>query len=210
MPTVPVHIAVPAGLVAQLLHRPKQLTLDSGRLPADRDPRPPERACLLGVLHVIRVGAGMSRPPRHSAPVSWARDCEQLSLEWAVAVKPRRGRCGHLVRAEEVTYAGAGRWEFFPVGQADCGQQAPALIGTSRSTLVTNVHKLINGKSVFGVIGDDRVPVDLGIVVVDAAQCHPGHDRGPVPADRPRPPRGLRRDSGPVRQRPYANSQPRT
>jgi hypothetical protein len=33
-----------------------------------------------------------------------------------------------------------------------------------RAVLVTNYYKLINGKSVFGVVGDGREPIDLGIV----------------------------------------------
>jgi hypothetical protein len=40
-----------------------------------------------------------------------------------------------------------------------------------QSILVTTFHKLINGKSVFGVVGDDREKIDLGIVVVDDAHA---------------------------------------
>ena len=37
--------------------------------------------------------------------------------------------------------------------------------------LVTTFHKLINGLSVFGVVGDDRDVIDLGVVVVDDAHA---------------------------------------
>jgi hypothetical protein len=40
-----------------------------------------------------------------------------------------------------------------------------------QAILVTTFQKLINGKSVFGVTGDGRVPIDLGIVVVDDAHA---------------------------------------
>lgn len=41
----------------------------------------------------------------------------------------------------------------------------------SQSVLVTNYQKLINGKSVFGVVGGSKETVDLGIVVVDDAHA---------------------------------------
>jgi Type III restriction enzyme, res subunit len=46
----------------------------------------------------------------------------------------------------------------------------PAFLA-SQAVLVTNYQKLINGKSVFGVVGDGKEPVDLGIVVVDDAHA---------------------------------------
>lgn len=41
----------------------------------------------------------------------------------------------------------------------------------SRAVLITTFHKLINGLSVFGVVGDSREKIDLGIVVVDDAHA---------------------------------------
>lgn len=53
--------------------------------------------------------------------------------------------------------------------------------------LVTTFHKLINGMSVFGVVGDDREKIDLGIVVVDDAHAAlataEGQFRLTIPAD---------------------------
>ncbi|MCX5450277.1 DEAD/DEAH box helicase family protein [Streptomyces nigrescens] len=46
----------------------------------------------------------------------------------------------------------------------------PAFL-TTQAVLVTNYQKLINGKSAFGVVGDSKEPVDLGIVVVDDAHA---------------------------------------
>ncbi|MFD3590042.1 DEAD/DEAH box helicase [Streptomyces sp. NPDC058683] len=48
--------------------------------------------------------------------------------------------------------------------------QDPAFLA-AQAVLVTNYYKLINGKSVFGVVGDGREPSDLGIVVVDDAHA---------------------------------------
>ena len=42
---------------------------------------------------------------------------------------------------------------------------------SQQAILVTTFHRLINGKSVFGVAGDGRSPIDLGIVVVDDAHA---------------------------------------
>ena len=42
---------------------------------------------------------------------------------------------------------------------------------SQQAILVTTFHRLINGKSVFGVAGDGRTPIDLGIVVVDDAHA---------------------------------------
>ncbi|MGJ3557991.1 DEAD/DEAH box helicase [Streptomyces sp. INA 01156] len=42
---------------------------------------------------------------------------------------------------------------------------------TAQAVLVTNYQKLLNGKSAFGVVGDGKEPVDLGIVVVDDAHA---------------------------------------
>ncbi|WP_331719721.1 DEAD/DEAH box helicase family protein [Streptomyces virginiae] len=41
----------------------------------------------------------------------------------------------------------------------------------ARTVLVTNYQKLINGKSQFGVVGDGKQPLDLGVVVVDDAHA---------------------------------------
>ncbi|MEV8346425.1 DEAD/DEAH box helicase family protein [Streptomyces niveus] len=46
----------------------------------------------------------------------------------------------------------------------------PAFL-TAQAVLVTNYPKLINGKSAFGVLGNGKDPVDLGIVVVDDAHA---------------------------------------
>ncbi|MFK0025685.1 DEAD/DEAH box helicase family protein [Streptomyces sp. NPDC090798] len=42
---------------------------------------------------------------------------------------------------------------------------------TAQAVLVTNYQKLINGKSAFGVVGDGKEPLDLGVVVVDDAHA---------------------------------------
>jgi hypothetical protein len=42
---------------------------------------------------------------------------------------------------------------------------------TAQAVLVTNYQKLINGKSAFGVVGDGREPIDLGVVIVDDAHA---------------------------------------
>ncbi|MFH8485319.1 DEAD/DEAH box helicase family protein [Streptomyces longisporoflavus] len=41
----------------------------------------------------------------------------------------------------------------------------------AEAVLVTNYQKLINGRSAFGVVGDGREPVELGIVIVDDAHA---------------------------------------
>jgi hypothetical protein len=46
----------------------------------------------------------------------------------------------------------------------------PAFL-TAQAVLVTNYQKLLNGRSAFGVVGDGKEPVDLGIVVVDDAHA---------------------------------------
>jgi hypothetical protein len=46
----------------------------------------------------------------------------------------------------------------------------PAFRG-QRAILVTTFQKLVNGKSVFGIAGDGREPIDLGVVVVDDAHA---------------------------------------
>ncbi|SDP61554.1 Replicative superfamily II helicase [Streptomyces sp. cf386] len=46
----------------------------------------------------------------------------------------------------------------------------PAFIA-AQAVLVTNYQKLINGKSAFGVVGDGKEPLGLGIVVVDDAHA---------------------------------------
>ncbi|ODU05876.1 MAG: DEAD/DEAH box helicase [Pseudonocardia sp. SCN 72-86] len=56
-----------------------------------------------------------------------------------------------------------------------------------QAILVTTFQKLVNGRSVFGVSGDGREPIDLGIVVVDDAHAAlattEGQFRLTVPAD---------------------------
>ncbi|MFI1415700.1 DEAD/DEAH box helicase family protein [Streptomyces sp. NPDC020707] len=42
---------------------------------------------------------------------------------------------------------------------------------TAQAVLVTNYQKLLNGRSAFGVVGDGKEPIDLGIVVVDDAHA---------------------------------------
>jgi hypothetical protein len=42
---------------------------------------------------------------------------------------------------------------------------------TAQAVLVTNYQKLLNGMSAFGVVGDGKEPIDLGIVVVDDAHA---------------------------------------
>lgn len=66
-----------------------------------------------------------------------------------------------------------------------------------QAILVTTFQKLVNGKSVFGVAGDGREPIDLGMVVIDDAHAalataegqfrlvvarHPRPSRRPSPA----------------------------
>ena len=63
VPAAPVKVAVALGLVRQLLHCPKELTLDSVRLPDAPDRCPPQRARLLGVLHPFRMGTGILIDP---------------------------------------------------------------------------------------------------------------------------------------------------
>ncbi|MEU1661544.1 DEAD/DEAH box helicase family protein [Streptomyces griseofuscus] len=46
----------------------------------------------------------------------------------------------------------------------------PAFL-TAQAVLVTNYQKLLNGRSAFGVVGDGKEPLDLGIVVVDDAHA---------------------------------------
>ncbi|MFF0386943.1 DEAD/DEAH box helicase family protein [Streptomyces sp. NPDC004286] len=46
----------------------------------------------------------------------------------------------------------------------------PAFL-SAQAVLVTNYRKLINGRSAFGVIGDGKEPMDLGIIVVDDAHA---------------------------------------
>ncbi|WP_174190056.1 DEAD/DEAH box helicase family protein [Nocardia barduliensis] len=42
---------------------------------------------------------------------------------------------------------------------------------SGRAILVTTFHTLVNGKSRFGVVGDGREPIDLGVVIVDDAHA---------------------------------------
>lgn len=41
----------------------------------------------------------------------------------------------------------------------------------AQAVLVTNYQKLLNGKSAFGVVGDGKEPVELGVIVVDDAHA---------------------------------------
>ncbi|WP_197285788.1 DEAD/DEAH box helicase family protein [Nocardiopsis sp. NRRL B-16309] len=45
------------------------------------------------------------------------------------------------------------------------------LFRSGKSTLVTTFQKLINGQSVFGVVGDSREKISLGLVVIDDAHA---------------------------------------
>ncbi|MEU6572589.1 helicase C-terminal domain-containing protein [Streptomyces sp. NPDC046805] len=57
------------------------------------------------------------------------------------------------------------------LGLATVDDPFDAAFRAQEAILVTNFHKLINGKSVFGVVGDDREVIDLGAVVVDDAHA---------------------------------------
>ncbi|MFF4924243.1 DEAD/DEAH box helicase [Kitasatospora sp. NPDC001261] len=57
------------------------------------------------------------------------------------------------------------------LGLATTGDPDDLAFRSGQAILVTTFHKLINGKSVFGVTGDGRQAIDLGIVVVDDAHA---------------------------------------
>ncbi len=55
------------------------------------------------------------------------------------------------------------------LGLAAVGDPDDTAFRSRQAILVTTFQKVINGKSVFGVAGDGREPIDLGIVIVDDA-----------------------------------------
>ncbi|MGQ5593948.1 DEAD/DEAH box helicase [Streptomyces sp. ESR1.13] len=57
------------------------------------------------------------------------------------------------------------------LGLATVDDPADIAFRSQQAILVTTFQKLINGKSVFGVAGDGREAIDLGIVVVDDAHA---------------------------------------
>jgi hypothetical protein len=83
--------------------------------------------------------------------------------------------------------AGRVRQEAAALGLATVSEPDDLAFSQQKAILVTNFHRLINGKSVFGVVGDGKVPVDLGIVVVDDAHAAlattEGQFRLVIPAD---------------------------
>jgi hypothetical protein len=81
------------------------------------------------------------------------------------------------------------REEAASLGLATVSEPADPAFRSQQAILVATFQKLINGRSVFGVVGDDREPVDLGIVVVDDAHAAlattEGQFRLTVPASSP-------------------------
>ena len=63
------------------------------------------------------------------------------------------------------------RVEAAKLGIATTDDPRDSAFRQSRALLVATFHKLINGLSVFGVVGDDREKIDLGIVIVDDAHA---------------------------------------
>lgn len=85
--------------------------------------------------------------------------------------------------------AGYVREEAAELGLATATDPDDMAFRSQQAILVTTFHKLINGKSVFGVAGDGRPSIDLGIVVVDDAHAAlattEGQFRLTVSADHP-------------------------
>ena len=73
--------------------------------------------------------------------------------------------------APDTYLAGYVRQEADRMGLATVSDPNDTAFRAQRAILVATFHKLINGKSVFGVAGDGRDPIDLGIVVVDDAHA---------------------------------------
>lgn len=63
------------------------------------------------------------------------------------------------------------RAEAARLGLATVDDPADIAFRSQQAILVTTFQKLINGKSVFGVAGDGRETIDLGIVIVDDAHA---------------------------------------
>ena len=70
------------------------------------------------------------------------------------------------------------REEAASLGLATVTEPGDPAFRSQQAILVATFQKLINGKSVFGVVGDDREPIDLGIVVVDDAHAALGTTEG--------------------------------
>lgn len=73
--------------------------------------------------------------------------------------------------APDTYLAGQVRAEADRLGLATTGEADDLAFRSGQAILVTTFQKLINGKSVFGVAGDGRPIIDLGIVVVDDAHA---------------------------------------
>jgi hypothetical protein len=73
--------------------------------------------------------------------------------------------------APDTYLTGQVRAEADRLGLATTGDADDLAFRSGQAILVTTFQKLINGKSVFGVAGDGRQAIDLGIVVVDDAHA---------------------------------------
>ena len=73
--------------------------------------------------------------------------------------------------APDTYLAGRVREEAARLGLATATDPDDLAFRAQQAILVTTFQKLINGKSVFGVVGDGRDQIDLGIVVVDDAHA---------------------------------------
>lgn len=82
-------------------------------------------------------------------------------------------RVGKAVYLAPDTYlASRVRQEAAKLGFATTDDPFEPEFHAQRSILVTTFQKLVNGRSVFGVVGDDRgEPIDLGVVIVDDAHA---------------------------------------
>ncbi|MGA5819890.1 DEAD/DEAH box helicase [Kitasatospora sp. NPDC094028] len=73
--------------------------------------------------------------------------------------------------APDTYLAGQVRAEADRLGLAATGDADDLAFRSGQAILVTTFQKLVNGKSVFGVAGDGRQAIDLGVVVVDDAHA---------------------------------------
>jgi hypothetical protein len=73
--------------------------------------------------------------------------------------------------APDTYLAGRVREEAALLGLATVTDPGDPAFRSQKAILVATFQKLINGKSVFGVVGDSREPIDLGIVIVDDAHA---------------------------------------
>jgi hypothetical protein len=91
--------------------------------------------------------------------------------------------------APDTYLAGYVRQEAARIGLVAVAEPDDTAFRSQQAILVTTFHRLINGKSVFGVAGDGRAPIDLGIIVVDDAHAAlattEGQFRLTVPSDHP-------------------------